>query len=164
MTGADEPGHDEPGRLPSVRIGDAERNAASDALHQHLAAGRLTLDEFADRSTQVLDARTQDELDRVFHDLPLIAGPPGRSGSGALHRAAGALAGVPPKGRSAMTRPLVAGLMAGIPMIALLLFFITGLWYFFLLIPLAYTVLGPMVNAAKREAIESRREPDQDDT
>jgi hypothetical protein len=27
---------------PSLRIGDAERNAAADALQQHLVAGRLT--------------------------------------------------------------------------------------------------------------------------
>ncbi|WP_111766372.1 DUF1707 SHOCT-like domain-containing protein [Nakamurella deserti] len=137
---------------PSVRIGDAERNAAADALQQHLTAGRLTLDEYADRSALVMNARTQDEVDEVFGDLPPVVGAPGAAGTPAIRSATGSAlagaAGVPPATRAGggPSRALLRGLMGGMPIIALLLFLATRQWWFFLLIPLSYAVLGPMLN------------------
>lgn len=146
----DEAGPPEPVR--SLRIGDAERNAASDALQQHLTAGRLTLDEFADRSAVVMNARTQDEVDRVFGDLPPVAGAPGAAGTTAIRQfgssALAGAAGMPPvaaTGRQRPSRKALTALMGAMPIIALLLFLLTKQWYFFLLIPLVYTVLGPML-------------------
>jgi hypothetical protein len=147
-----DPGPSDP-TWSSLRIGDAERNAAADALQQHLTAGRLTLDEYADRSAVVMNARTQDEVDRVFGDLPPVAGAPGAAGTPAVRSAgnsalAGA-AGVPPvpgPGRQRPSRKVLTALMGAMPIIALLLFLLTKQWYFFLLIPLAYAVVGPMLN------------------
>ncbi len=53
-----------------VRIGNAEREAATAELGRHLEAGRLDPDEYADRVTRASAARTQGELDPLFSDLP----------------------------------------------------------------------------------------------
>jgi len=57
------------GRLP-MRASDAEREAAARSLGAHLAAGRLTLDEFSERIDRAYRARTLDELDALSADLP----------------------------------------------------------------------------------------------
>ena len=60
-----------PGSDPSnLRIGDAERNSAMDALGEHLSSGRIDLDEFGTRSAQVTQARTVADLRALFVDLP----------------------------------------------------------------------------------------------
>ena len=53
-----------------VRIGDHERTEAIDALGSHFAAGRLTLDEFEERSTIAASSKVRSDLDRLFFDLP----------------------------------------------------------------------------------------------
>jgi class 3 adenylate cyclase len=53
-----------------VRIGDAERQAVVDLLRRHTGEGRLTLDEFAERTGEVYAAVTREELDAVLADLP----------------------------------------------------------------------------------------------
>lgn len=58
------------------RIGDAERDAAVGALRDHLSAGRLTMDEFDERMTSALQAKTQADLTCLFEDLP--GGAPGQ--------------------------------------------------------------------------------------
>jgi Domain of unknown function (DUF1707) len=55
---------------PQIRIGYAERSAAQEALDEHLTAGRLDPDEYADRYAAAEIARTQAELDALFTDLP----------------------------------------------------------------------------------------------
>lgn len=49
---------------------DAERQAAVDALRQHTADGRLTLDEFEERADEAYRARALGELARVGRNLP----------------------------------------------------------------------------------------------
>ena len=59
-----------------MRIGDEERNKAVELLSDHMAEGRLSQSEFNDRLGLVLNAKTAQELEPVFFDLP---GPnPGR--------------------------------------------------------------------------------------
>lgn len=53
-----------------MRIGDAERNQAVDALQTHHQAGRLSLDEFEERMGTALQAKTGGELAALFTDLP----------------------------------------------------------------------------------------------
>lgn len=53
-----------------LRIGDAERDDASELLAEHLGAGRLTPDEFSQRVHLVLQATHETQLHRVFRDLP----------------------------------------------------------------------------------------------
>ncbi|TDD70468.1 DUF1707 domain-containing protein [Jiangella aurantiaca] len=55
---------------PALRVGDAERDAAVAALGEHFAAGRLTKDEFDERSGRAWSARYADDLDELFTDLP----------------------------------------------------------------------------------------------
>jgi hypothetical protein len=55
---------------PELRIGDDEREAAVSALGEHYAAGRLTKDEFDERSARAYAARTRSELWPMFTDLP----------------------------------------------------------------------------------------------
>lgn len=53
-----------------LRIGNAERDAAVKALDEHLAAGRLDLDEYGSRYALALTARTMEDLRPLFADLP----------------------------------------------------------------------------------------------
>lgn len=52
------------------RIGDADRDQAADCLREHLAQGRLTQDEFDERLSTALSARTAADLEPLFSDLP----------------------------------------------------------------------------------------------
>lgn len=58
-----------------IRIGDAERDAAVSTLGDHYASGRLTKDEFDERSTRASAARFEQDLAPLFADLP--GGPSG---------------------------------------------------------------------------------------
>lgn len=64
-----------PGPVPEneLRVSDAERDATLEALREHAAAGRLTMDEFGERARQVLAAKTYGELQLVTRDLPKLA-------------------------------------------------------------------------------------------
>jgi hypothetical protein len=53
-----------------MRVSDTERDEVLNALGDHAAVGRLTLDELEDRSSQVLAAKTRGELAAVTRDLP----------------------------------------------------------------------------------------------
>jgi hypothetical protein len=55
---------------PSIRASDADRQHVVDALHQHTAAGRLSLDEFTERLDAALQATTYGELAAITADLP----------------------------------------------------------------------------------------------
>ncbi len=52
------------------RIGDRERDEAVRLLQEHLAAGRLDQDEFDERMSAALTARTMSDLAPLFADLP----------------------------------------------------------------------------------------------
>lgn len=52
------------------RISDAERDAAIEMLRQHFEAGRLNADEFAERMGFALGAKVASELESLFTDLP----------------------------------------------------------------------------------------------
>jgi hypothetical protein len=55
----------------SLLVSDADRDQIIEQLTDHFQAGRLTKDEFDDRSGRALRARTQAELLGVLADLPL---------------------------------------------------------------------------------------------
>jgi hypothetical protein len=59
-----------PVRSGPVRIGDAERDEAVSALGDHFVAGRLTREEFDERSDLATRARYDGDLDPLFADLP----------------------------------------------------------------------------------------------
>ena len=57
-----------------LRASDADRNALVLALREHVAAGRLTLEEFSERTERALAATTIDELEGINRDLPPASG------------------------------------------------------------------------------------------
>ena len=67
--------------MDSLRISDADREAALDVLAEHYATGRLTKDEFDERSDAVWSAKTRGDLAPLFADLPMRS--PGLPASGA---------------------------------------------------------------------------------
>jgi hypothetical protein len=54
-----------------VRASDADRERAVLALREHLAAGRLTLEEFTERMSAALAATTTADLDAPLRELPM---------------------------------------------------------------------------------------------
>ena len=62
----------------TIRVSDAERDRAVTELSEHYQSGRLTLEEFDDRSNSALRAKTGSDLSALFTDLPTkgtLAGP-----------------------------------------------------------------------------------------
>jgi hypothetical protein len=53
-----------------LRVSDADRDRAIGELSQHFQAGRLTLEEFDERSGQAVRAKTGRDLAGLFTDLP----------------------------------------------------------------------------------------------
>jgi hypothetical protein len=71
----------EPDMHPSIRASDADRQHVVEALHQHTAAGRLSLDEFTERLDAAHRATTHGELAAITADLPAET-PARRGGTG----------------------------------------------------------------------------------
>ncbi|MET0238204.1 MAG: DUF1707 domain-containing protein [Kibdelosporangium sp.] len=55
---------------PEIRVGDAEREEALQALGDHMSAGRLDIDEYGERSARVAASKTRGDLLELFRDLP----------------------------------------------------------------------------------------------
>jgi hypothetical protein len=72
-----------------TRASDADRDRTAAALREHLAAGRLTIEEFDERLDKVYAAKTLGELDQVMADLP--ATDPGQLADAPVDRSATSL-------------------------------------------------------------------------
>lgn len=123
---------------PPLRIGTAERTAAMKALDEHLAAGRLGVEEYADRSAVAANATVASELAALFTDLP--APHPVLPGITPIVPAVPGVPAVPESAPVARrTSNFLDGwgprLVAVTPFVAIALFFIFSNWVFFLLIP-----------------------------
>ncbi len=57
-----------------LRVSDAEREAVTDQLAEHFAAGRLDQAEFDDRIGRAMSAKTRADLSGLFADLIYLAG------------------------------------------------------------------------------------------
>jgi hypothetical protein len=134
-----------------IRIGDAERNSAMEALGEHLSSGRIDLDEFGTRSAQVSQARTVGDLRALFVDLPaphpnLPGAPvaPVVSAGREIDRTRGAAAPAPVDDRTPAQR-MASFAIAASGILAAVLFFALHLpWYIFLL----PAVIGVLASAA----------------
>ena len=60
---------------PELRASDADRDRAIAELREHVAAGRLTLEEFSERVERATSARTLGELEALGRDLPAATAP-----------------------------------------------------------------------------------------
>src|ERR687897_153868 len=58
-----------------MRAGDSDRERAAAALQEHYVGGRLTLEEFSERTGRVLAARSRAEIRRALSDLPVFPDP-----------------------------------------------------------------------------------------
>lgn len=122
-----------------TRIGNAEREAAAQALKAHFEAGRLDADAFEDRRGKALDAVTRGDLAALFADLPT------KDASG---KTLARPAGLSTPGPSASTGARVAKVAVSLsPFVAVALFFLTGSWLWFLLIPVLGVVYGVVYNS-----------------
>jgi hypothetical protein len=95
------PGTPEPGPL-ELRASDAERGAVVQRLQAALAEGRITVDEFAERSTAAEAARTHGDLVPLTRDLPVPGRGYPRAGSPVAPPAG------PPVARPDVAVPVVA--------------------------------------------------------
>jgi hypothetical protein len=119
------------------RIGSDERDLAVTQLQHHYQAGRLTPEEYEDRSVRASRAQTWADMTPLFADLPEPRPGPVRVSLVAPEQGPQGL--VPLSDRARET------VMALTPLVALILFFVTDLtWYWFLAIPIVGIVLyGP---------------------
>jgi len=124
---------DQIGDAGAQRIGSAERNLAIGQLQQHYQAGRLTPEEYEDRSVRASRAVTWAEITPLFADLPEPRPGPVRVNLVAPEQPSQGL--VPLSDRARET------IMAMTPLVALILFFTTHTWLWFLAIPLVGIVL-----------------------
>jgi uncharacterized protein DUF1707 len=115
-----------------MRLSDAERDEAINALSEHVRTGRLDLDEYGARSAKVTTAKTRGDLVPLFADLP---GP---------HPSVLAAEAKPAPGRPAPVSRFVPGLVPIAALVALVLFFTVarGTWLVFLLPVAAVLVAG----------------------
>jgi len=65
-----------PANRPEVRVSDAEREVVVTRLNDATGEGRLTLEEFSERASAALAARTQGDLDVLVTDLPAHTSTP----------------------------------------------------------------------------------------
>ena len=68
----------------NMRVSDAERQEVADRLAEHFSSGRLDQEEFDERVSRAMSAKTRADLNGLFDDLP-ESGQPGMglSGTGA---------------------------------------------------------------------------------
>lgn len=174
-----------PGDPSTQRVGDAERQTAIAQLRDHWQEGRLDPTEHEARTTKAYAAVTRGDLDALFADLPALPSdaatspgsslasspgggtPPGQPGApGTSMPATGPVAptsagqgGLLPEG--SWLHGKRTAIMAVTPFVALALFFITGQWLFFLLIPALGAILfagGDDDDSGKRQRRRDRDE------
>ena len=73
---------------PELRASDEDREQVVHALERHTAAGRLSLDEHAERVERALAARTCGELADILSDLPPERAEPTRATNASEHQLA----------------------------------------------------------------------------
>jgi Domain of unknown function (DUF1707) len=70
---------------PALRASDDDRDSVLRALERHTAVGRLSLEEFDQRSSAALAAVTLDDLTGLTADLPELPDEPVRPVAPASH-------------------------------------------------------------------------------
>jgi hypothetical protein len=135
--------------MDEVRIGDAERDDALHKLGEHLAAGRIDIEEHSERSSRIIAGRTRGDVRAVFADLPeprpLLDQPP-TSGPGVGPAAPvrtnqpGSAPVVPAQKGSALRR-FAGGLTPLVWCVCIAVFVMAQVGWWVFLVPIAYSVL-----------------------
>jgi len=66
------------------RVSDTERERAVRQLRQHVAAGRIDMEEFTERMDLVYQAKTNLDLDQALRELPFVSVDPGIANSASV--------------------------------------------------------------------------------
>jgi hypothetical protein len=138
---------------PRIRASDADRDRTAEFLREHLAAGRLTQEEFSERLDKAYAAKTLGELDELLADLPAIdlyklpdEGLPRQRGRGGLPPLPWLMAPGPvtPAWRAAW------GSWATASLIAFLVWLLSGhpdnLWFLWIAGPYGIILLGRWIS------------------
>src|SRR5215467_11964606 len=123
--------------MDEVRIGDAERDEALRLLGEHLAAGRLDLEEHSERSSRLISARTRGQIRAVFTDLPdphpSLDSPPSAP---VAKKPEPSQPPAVPQGRGAAVRKFAAGLTALLWLVSIALMVTTDVGWWVILVPI----------------------------
>jgi uncharacterized protein DUF1707 len=155
---------------PRIRASDADRDRTVAALREHLAAGRLTTEEFDERLDKAYAAKTLGELDGLMADLPRI--DLGQSPDASLDRAAagpplpGRHPGGPVEARPGRLSPAwraACGSWLGISLVFLAIWLVSGasggLWFLWVPAVLGAVLLGRWImGAPARRSDRPRRD------
>jgi hypothetical protein len=150
---------------PHLRAADADRAAVAAQLGEHMAAGRLRVDEYDDRLARAYAARTYGELAELTADLPATvarriepaAAAPRPAGHGISHAGSwGGWSGGP--SRSAAWRNWLATAV-----IVLTVWLATSIGSGELLYPWPIWVIGPWGAVLLAQTITGNRRDDGDD-
>lgn len=136
----------------SARVGDDEREASVTALREHVAAGRLTPDEFSDRMAAALSARTEGDLNALFVDLP-----GGRLGKALVPAQATWYPTTSPQPRSAQIARVASALAWPVTLMVL---FATG-WQWWWLIFIPIFLVPTLVRKMSAQPSSRRQRPEQ---
>jgi hypothetical protein len=117
-----------------IRIGDAEREHALELLGTHLGEGRLSVDEYGERSARVATAKTRGELYALFGDLPA---PRPR-----FARVEPPATATPAKQGFGLDFRVGSAALTAVAIISVALFFLAKTPLVFLLIPVAVLLIG----------------------
>jgi hypothetical protein len=93
--------------LPAMRVSDGERDEIVAVLRDHMAAGRLTLEEFTERMSAAQLARTADQLRELTRDLPVSAAVETRSRRRPTHFLLSIFSSIVRDGRARLGRRVV---------------------------------------------------------
>jgi hypothetical protein len=132
-----------------IRASDADRDRTVAALREHLAAGRLTTEEFDERLDKAYAAKTLGELDGLMADLPRtdLGTPPDAS----LHRAASGSVGTGPRRFSPAWRA-AWGSWLGISLVFFAIWLVSGasggLWFLWVPALLGAVLLARWITGA----------------
>jgi uncharacterized membrane protein len=150
------------GRERGVRASDADRDRSADALSEHYAAGRLTLEEYHERLDQAYAAKTLGDLDDLMTDLPgtdpgqlpsqRVGHPPlpGRSTQGTVRV---------PDGRHPVVSPFWLGVAVGAFVAWLISGATAGPWFLLVVVVLALIMLRRWSKGAERRIDEHHQQP-----
>jgi hypothetical protein len=150
-----------------IRASDADRDGTVGALREHLAAGRLTTEEFEERLDKAYTAKTLAELDDLVADLPGadLEQLPGASLGRAVslrplpvRRSRGSVEARP--GRFSLAWRAAWGSWLAISLLFFVIWLVSGasggLWFLWVALPLGALLLGRWIMGAP---VGSERRP-----
>ena len=142
-----------------IRAADADRDRIAAALREHMAAGRLTIEEFDERLDRAYAAKTLGELDQLMADLPaadlaqLPSAWPDRPPAGSLlaePRSSGSIQAGP--GRFSPAWRAAWGSWLAISLLFFVIWLLSGAaggpWFLWIALPLGALMLGRWIAGA----------------